>query len=333
MLQIINHSTDPAFNLAVEEYYLKQTELQDDIFLLWRNRPAVVIGKNQNLYEEVNLAYAQEQGIHIVRRMSGGGAVYHDEGNLNFTIIKKDAYLRKHDFRSFLNPVIDALQSMGVPAEFSGRNDIVAEGKKISGNAQYFYRNRALHHGTLLFNSDLSALSSVLNPRPMKFTAKGVDSVRSRVGNIGPFLREPVDIFGFQKVVERAFWKKYGREFSQYKILPEEWEEIDKLADRKYRTWQWTYGAAMDMKLWNEIKMEGGMISLYIKVEKGRIESIHFQGDFFEVVPVGELEKQFLGLPWKKEAVEKEIQEIASETYIEKLTSQDLLRLFEGIPL
>ncbi len=333
MQQIINPSTDPAFNLAVEEYFMKRTDLKDDLFMLWRNEPAVVIGKNQNIYRELNLDYVREHGIWTVRRLSGGGAVYHDLGNLNFTMIRSEDSFRKNDFSCFLEPVIKALRDIGVPADFSGRNDLTAGGKKISGNAQYFWRNRILHHGTLLFDSDLAVLSRALMPGPVKFTSKGVTSVRSRVGNIASFLPKEMDIGRFQELVEHAYQREYCRELRRRGILAEERDEIEKLAEKKYRTWEWTYGASPEMDLWNEMKFESGMISLYVKIKDAVIEDICLQGDFFELKPVSELEGQFLGIPWRKETVAGKVQEIECEKYIRQLTSRDLQRLFADVPL
>lgn len=333
MLQIINQSTDPALNLAVEEYFLKRTDLKDDLFLLWRNEPTIVIGKNQNIYQELNFDYVKEHGIRVVRRLSGGGAVYHDRGNLNFTVIKTDSSLQKNDFTYFLEPVVKGLRKMGVPVSFSGRNDLVADGKKVSGNAQYFWRDRILHHGTLLFDSDLEVLSLALMPEPAKFTSKGVDSVRSRVGTIASFLPIGMNMEQFQKNVEAAYQQEYGGKFRRREILPEEWSEIEKLAEEKYRTWEWTYGAVLDMDLWNEMKFKGGMISLYVKIKDAVIENIRLQGDFFEIQPVSGLEEQFLGILWRKEDVHRRIGEIECEKYIRQLTNKDLQQLFADIPL
>ncbi len=333
MIQIINQSTDPALNLAVEEYFLKRVDLREDLLLLWRNEPTIVIGKNQNIYQELNLDYVKVHGIQAVRRLSGGGAVYHDLGNLNFTVIKTDFSLQKNDFTCFLSPVVKGLRAMGVPVSFSGRNDLMADGKKISGNAQYFWRDRILHHGTLLFDSDLTALSCALKSKPEKFTAKGVTSVRNRVGMISSFLPFEMKIEQFQERIAISYQQEYASEFKRREILPKEWLEIEKLAEEKYRTWEWTYGALLDMDLWNEMRFEGGLISLYVQIKEAKISKIRFQGDFFELQPVSDLEKQFRKIPWKKEAVHKRIQEIECEKYIRQLTSKDLLRLFADIPL
>jgi lipoate-protein ligase A len=185
VINIINESVNPYYNLALEEYLLKETDPGDDLFMLWQNRPAIIVGRNQNTWDEINLDFVRKNNIAVVRRMTGGGAVYHDLGNLNFTFIARD---RKEssailDFARFARPVVDALRELGVPAEFSGRNDIVVDGAKVSGNAQYRYKDLVLHHGTLLFDSRIEDMVQALNVSKDKIASKGVASVRSRVAS------------------------------------------------------------------------------------------------------------------------------------------------------
>src|SRR5690554_1895283 len=190
MYTIINRSTDPRYNLALEEYVLKYLDTTEDIILLWQNEPSVIIGRNQNTTEEINATYIKEHNIHVVRRISGGGAVYHDFGNLNFTFVTNNLRENLNNYRKFTEPVIQALNELGVPAEFSGRNDIVVEGKKISGNAQSYHKNRMFHHGTILFNANLEMVAKVLQVSADKIASKGIKSNRSRVTNILPYLKE-----------------------------------------------------------------------------------------------------------------------------------------------
>jgi len=192
MIRIVNDHTDPRINLAVEEYALNYLDPREEYVILWQNEPTVVVGRNQNTVAEVNAPFIKERGIHVVRRLSGGGAVYHDFGNLNFTFIVDAQKEMVSNFEYFTRPVIQALASLGVEAEFSGRNDITIDGKKFSGNAQYWSKNRLLHHGTILFNSQLDVVQEALNVSADKLQSKGVKSVRSRVTNIYPYLKTPL---------------------------------------------------------------------------------------------------------------------------------------------
>ena len=193
--------TDPRINLAIEEYALKSLDINETYLLFYINKPSIIIGKNQNTIEEINTDYVESQGIHVVRRLSGGGAVYHDLGNLNFSFITKDDGDSFHNFRKFTEPVIAALQKLGVNAELSGRNDILAEGRKISGNAQFSTRGRMFSHGTLLFNSEMDHVVSALKVRKDKIESKGIKSIRSRVANISEFLTEEIDIETFRSLL------------------------------------------------------------------------------------------------------------------------------------
>ncbi|HEU8383932.1 TPA: lipoate--protein ligase [Streptococcus pneumoniae] len=178
MKYIINHSNDTAFNIALEEYAFKHLLDEDQIFLLWINKPSIIVGRHQNTIEEINRDYVRENGIEVVRRISGGGAVYHDLNNLNYTIISKEDENKAFDFKSFSTPVINTLAQLGVKAEFTGRNDLEIDGKKFCGNAQAYINGRIMHHGCLLFDVDLSVLANALKVSKDKFESKGVKSVR-----------------------------------------------------------------------------------------------------------------------------------------------------------
>jgi lipoate-protein ligase A len=195
MLLIYNDKTNPYFNLAMEEYLLKN--FNEDLFILWRNESSVIVGKNQNTLSEINLEYIKENNIPVVRRQSGGGAVFHDLGNINFTFIANDNNSFS-DFKRFTQPIIDLLKTLDINAEFSGRNDLLIDGKKFSGNAQYNYKNKVMHHGTLLFSSQIGDLSNALKVKPIKFEGKGIKSVKSRVTNISEHLKYDIDILEFK---------------------------------------------------------------------------------------------------------------------------------------
>ena len=245
MLYIYNKNTNPYFNLAAEEYVLK--EFQEECFMLWRNEPSIIVGKNQNTLAEINLDYVRQHKIPVVRRLSGGGAVFHDLGNLNFTFIVNEDVSSFSDFRRFTQPIIDVLRKLSINAEFSGRNDITIDGKKISGNAQYYYKNRILHHGTLLFSSSITDLSAALKVRPVKFEDKGVKSVSKRVTNISEHLKEPITIEQFIDLIMNHI-REQTRGSEMYEFTQEDIEKIEKLVREKYSTWEWNFGTSPDYK-------------------------------------------------------------------------------------
>ena len=238
MLLIYNEKTNPYFNLAMEEYFLKNTK--EDLFLLWRNESAIIVGKNQNTLSEINYEYVKEHDIKVVRRQSGGGAVFHDLGNLCFTFI---ACNNNHfsDFKRFTMPIVDALKGLGVNAEFSGRNDLLIDGQKFSGNAQYNYKDRVMHHGTLLFSSEINDVSAALKVKPIKFEGKSVKSVKSRVTNISEHLKEPMTVLEFKDYL-MDFIAKTDKDSKMYTMTDEDIANIEKLVEEKYSTWEWNYG-------------------------------------------------------------------------------------------
>ena len=214
--------TDPALNLALEEYALRQLPLEESLLLFYINEPSIIIGKNQNTVEEINREYVEANGIRVVRRLSGGGAVYHDLGNLNFSFITKDDGQSFRDFAKFTQPVVDALRKLGVNAELTGRNDIQVGEAKISGNAQFFARGRMFSHGTLLFDSEMERVASALNVKPIKFESKSTKSVRSRVANISSFLPEPMTIGAFRSALLREIFGKPEDEIPVYPLTERE---------------------------------------------------------------------------------------------------------------
>jgi lipoate-protein ligase A len=295
MLIIKNAVTDPYFNLAAEEYLLKHFD--EDIFTLWRNENAIIVGKHQNTLAEINMDYVQDQQVKVVRRLSGGGAVFHDMGNLNFTFIsnapeKEDI---KIDFRYYTMPILEVLKTLGINAEFSGRNDLLIDGMKISGNAEHIYqqKKRTLHHGTLLFTSAIADLSAALKVNPLKFQDKAVKSVRSRVTNISSHLQQELSVTGFYDLIIDYMSKKYTN-FRFYDYTAEDIAAIEKLADEKYRTWEWNFGYSPKYTFRKMIKSEGGNIEIYLYVEKGLIEEAKFYGDFFNIEDKEEIENALL---------------------------------------
>lgn len=277
MLLINNTSTNAYFNLAMEEYFLKNTN--EDIFMLWRNESAIIVGKNQNTLSEINYEYVKQNKIKVVRRQSGGGAVFHDLGNINFTFISCNDNSFS-DFKRFTMPIIDALKNLNIQSEFSGRNDLLIDNQKFSGNAQYNYKNKVMHHGTLLFSSEINDLSSALKVKPSKFIGKSVKSVKSRVTNIANHLEQDITVLEFKNYLMNFINSKYENN-CLYQLSEEDINEINKLVEDKYNTWQWNFGHSPKYALNNEIKYPGGNIEFSLNVEKGLIKEIKFFGDFF----------------------------------------------------
>ncbi|MDI3529823.1 MAG: lipoate---protein ligase [Thermoanaerobacter sp.] len=307
MLYIYNKNTNPYFNLAAEEYILKK--FQEECFMLWRNEPSIIIGKNQNTLAEINLDYVRQHKIPVVRRLSGGGAVFHDLGNLNFTFIVNEDVSSFSDFKRFTQPIIDVLRKLSVNAEFSGRNDITIDGKKISGNAQYYYKNRILHHGTLLFSSSITDLSAALKVRPVKFEDKGVKSVSKRVTNISEHLKEPITIEQFIDLIMNHIREQTGGR-EMYEFTQEDIKKIEKLVKEKYSTWEWNFGTSPDYSFKNEKKFTGGTVEVNLNVEKGIIKDIKIYGDFFGKYDVSEVENLLKGVKHSEEEIRKVLSNI-----------------------
>ncbi|MBO4301676.1 MAG: lipoate--protein ligase, partial [Desulfovibrio sp.] len=259
MRVILNSGMDPFFNLAAEEWLL--THSHDDIFMLWRNQKAVIVGRNQNTLAEINVDYVRKHGIPVVRRISGGGAVFHDPGNLNFTCIGRRTGA-KLDFLQHVSPVLTALQNMGIPCAFSGRNDIMVGDKKISGNAQHISGDRVLHHGTLLFASSLGDMADALAPRAIKFVGKSVSSVRARVGRITDFLPCRMSMAEFTLTLLRYVTPLPPEDG----FLPEETRAIENLATERYRTWEWNYGHSPRYQMRRSSRTAGGVIDAHLNV-------------------------------------------------------------------
>ncbi|NLB84474.1 MAG: lipoate--protein ligase [Synergistaceae bacterium] len=315
MYYIEGQSTDPTYNLAVEEHLYRTIEQgHPGYFLLWQNRPSIIVGRFQNTAQEVNRTFAEEHGIAVVRRISGGGAVYHDLGNINYTFIVPNDEGNPFDFARHAAPVVDALAALGVKAEFNSRNDLAIDGKKFSGSAQHMDRRRLLHHGTLLFDSDLSVLVRALQVDDEKFTSKGFKSVRSRVTNILPCLPAPLSMGKFMDYLRNSL---SGLE--QISLSGEQKEGIDRLRAEKYATWEWNWGASPDFSERKVRRFPWGKVEALLDVKNGVIQQARFFGDFFGQENREELELQLAGCPYR----EKEINE--------RFVGFPLERFFRGV--
>ena len=296
MIYIINDSNDPYFNHAAEEYLMKNFE--DEAFILWINRPAILIGKNQNTLSEINVDYVRENNIEVVRRLSGGGTVYNDLGNMNYTFItykKPKERKLENGFEKFALPVIKALQSLDIDAEFSGRNDVTIEGKKFSGTAQYSVKNKLLHHGTIMYNCEMSKLSQALKPKPLKFRDKSVKSVSSRVTNIADHMKAHMTVEEFREYLKN-FIINYNKIEKIYKFNDYDLKEIEKIAQARFRTWEWNYGKSPVYEFENSVKYKSGIVEYHLNVENGIMKDVGIHGDFFGTKDVEEIESLLIGV-------------------------------------
>lgn len=327
MLFIDNQGiTDPRINLAIEEYALKDLDIEETYLLFYINEPSIIIGKNQNTVEEINTEYVEDNGIHVVRRLSGGGAVYHDLGNLNFSFITKDDGDSFHNFQKFTEPVTEALQKLGVNAELSGRNDLMAEGRKISGNAQFSTKGRMFSHGTLLFDSEIESVVSALKVKKDKIESKGIKSIRSRVANISEFLDEKITIEEFRTLLLKNIFGDLG-EIPEYKLTDEDWERIHQLSRERYQNWDWNYGRSPKFDLQHSYRFPVGQIDIRLNVTKGKIEGCKIYGDFFGVGDVSEIENKLTGIRYEKSEVEKALEGLEIKHYFGNVTKEEFVNL------
>jgi len=327
MLYIDNQNiTDPRINLAIEEYALKNLDINESYLLFYINEPSIIIGKNQNTVEEINTKYVDDNNIHVVRRLSGGGAVYHDLGNLNFSFITKDDGNSFHNFKKFTEPVIEALKRLGVNAELSGRNDILAEGRKISGNAQFSTRGRMFSHGTLLFDSEMDHVVSALRVKKDKIESKGIKSIRSRVANISEFLEEKVTIEEFKKLI-LAYIFDGEDNIQEYKLTEADWANIHQLSKERYQNWEWNYGKSPKFNLQHSHRFPVGQIDVRLEVNRGTIENCKIYGDFFGVGDVNEIEERLIGKRYERAAIAEAVEDVEINHYFGNITKDEFIDL------
>ncbi|WP_434297381.1 lipoate--protein ligase [Clostridium sporogenes] len=325
---LVNKSTNPFFNLALEEYLLKNVDIKEDYFILWQNEPTIVIGKHQNTLKEINMNFVQDNNINVVRRNSGGGAVYHDLGNINFTFITR--YDEKHllDFKTFTNPVVYSLGKLNVKAELSGRNDILIDGRKISGNSQHIYKDRFLHHGTLLFNSELENLVKALNVDNDKILSKGIESIKSRVTNIKEHVKEDIFMEEFKEIlIENIFiWNKSS--LKEYNLTSDQISAIEKLMKEKYMAWQWNYGESPEFNYRNSKRFQGGKLEVLLNIVEGHINECKIYGDFLGVMDVSEIEKKIIGVKYGEEYIEEFLKGIDINKYFGTICFDEIKSCF-----
>lgn len=319
-------STDPCFNLALEQYVFDALPRDREYFMLWRNDNAIIVGKHQNTAAEVNAAYVREHGVKVVRRLSGGGAVYHDLNNLNFTFIMDRSEGAPLDLKLFCTPVAKALNRMGVPAEVNGRNDITVNGMKFSGNAQYVRGGRVMHHGTILFDSDLSVVSRALRVTAEKLESKGVPSVRGRVTNLKPFFPEDVTLADFKKQLVSAIFEEGS--VARYDFTAGDMKAVEALRDERYATWDWNWGTSPKAAIHRRRRVEGcGTVEAFIDTDRGRVTGLTFCGDYFGADDADALTALLIGTPLEESALRAALGGLDVSRYFTGLGAEDLISL------
>ncbi|MDD3788267.1 MAG: lipoate--protein ligase [Petrimonas sp.] len=326
MIYIVNKSHKPDYNIALEEYCFKKLTHHDKIFILWINEPAIIVGKHQNTIEEINSEYVKANGIHVVRRISGGGAVYHDLNNLNYTIISNEEKGAEFDFKTFSEPVIDTLAELGVKADFTGRNDLVIDGKKICGNAQAYTKGRVMHHGCLLFDTDLSVLSKALEAPKDKIESKSTKSVRSIVDNILPNLPEKISVNEFSDKLLAHMRSKFPR-MQEYTFSEEELAEIEQIRSTKFGTWDWNFGHSPKFDIERQSRFTAGKIQVFADVEDSVIRQIRFYGTFFgNNSNLSDVEDALKGVKYNSEAVREALSAINYNDYFAGFSLDELTK-------
>ncbi len=320
MIYIESNSRDPYFNLALEEYVFEELDPSQEYFMLWQNDNTIVVGKYQNTAQEINQAFVDEHKIKVARRLSGGGAVYHDKGNLNFTFIVSE---KEHglNFNQFIQPVIRTLAGLGIHAEFTGRNDITIDGKKISGNSQYVKRGRIMHHGCILVDSNLTNVSEALRPKKAKFECKSAKSVASRVTTINACSLEEIDVEKFKKALSAEV---LGSGATRYELSEGELEIVRNLAHEKYQTWEWNYGKSGNYNYEKSQRYDFGSVEINAVIRNATIQEIKIHGDFFGNGEIAELEEALVGEALDEKLTDRIADKIDVDHYIKGMSAKQL---------
>lgn len=325
MKYIVNKSNNPAYNIALEAYAFRELLSEDEIFILWINEPAIIIGKHQNTIQEINKEYIDAHGIHVARRLSGGGAVYHDLNNLNYTIISNKSEEGAFDFKTFSQPVIETLADLGVKAEFTGRNDLEINGKKFCGNAQAYYKGRMMHHGCLLFDVDMTVLGDALKVSKDKIESKGIKSVRARVTNIIDELPDKITVNEFSDKILAKMKETYP-DMTEYVLSEDELAKIQKSADEQFGNWDWVYGKAPEYTIERNVRYPAGKINTFANVEKSIIKNIKIFGDFFGIKDVQDIEELLVGTRYENKDVLEKLKTIDTTQYFSGMTVEEVAK-------
>ncbi len=332
MLFVPKENNDPRINLAIEIFLLQEMKVDEPILLFYINEPSIIIGRNQNTIEEINKDYVDAHGIHVVRRFSGGGAVYHDFGNLNFSFIMPDDGNSFRDFEKLTKPIVQALHEMGVEgAQLKGRNDLVIDDMKFSGNAMYATNGRMFAHGTIMFDSDINEVVNALKVRKDKIESKGIKSIRSRVTNIKPFLPKDKQDMTTEAFREEILLKIFGvdsvDQVKTYTLTEEDWVKINEISDKYYRNWDWNYGKSPAFDIERRKRFPIGSIEVRFNVQEGKITEAKIYGDFFGLGDIADVEQAFIGTRYDKSALKDVIDQIDVKKYFGNITPEDLLEL------
>lgn len=323
MIYLESNSCDAFFNFALEDYAMHELSIAEEYFIFWRTRPTLMIGQYQNALQEINTEFAKKNDIKIVRRVTGGGTIYTDMEGWQFSFIFKNAGAKDIDFHTFTLPIINALRSIGVHACQSGRNDLLIDGRKFSGNAQYVRGNLLLHHGSLLFNTDLDHLVKSLCVDDEKIISKGIKSVRQRVTNIAEHLNHEMTSTQFRDLMLDYLLKDMQR----YRLTPKDIQRIHEIQKEKFESWEWNFGKTPEFNRTSEGRFEGGKLVVSSFVKNGMIEEITFQGDFFAKDDLSKLSNSLRGCKYEREAVELVLTEIRVEDFFYNITKDDVLGL------
>lgn len=316
--------TDPTINLAMEEYILHHAPINESYFLFYINSPSIIVGKNQNALEEFNRSYVDEKGIQVVRRLSGGGTVYHDLGNLNFSFITSYDGKNFHNYSKFVQPIVEVLNKMGVPAELSSRNDIFVKGRKISGNAQFAQKGRMLSHGTLLLNANLDKIVNSLSISDVNIHSKSIKSVRSKVANINEFLSIALNMDEFKEIILEAIFEGKNH-IDEYVLKEEDWQIIHQISQEKYQQWEWNFGRSPKFSIVKSKRFPAGSIEVKLIIEHGLIVQAAIIGDFLE--DATHIENSLIGAPYHPQGIQDALKEIDIQFYSGQVLKDNFITL------
>jgi len=323
MIYIENDLTSPYFNFALEEYLMKEKDLNDnEIFMFWRTKPTVMVGKYQNTLEEINTKYVEENNVNVVRRVSGGGTIYTDMNSWQYSFIVKNYKGGSIDFKAFTQPIIRALEKQGVNAYFNSRNDLLIDGKKFSGNAQHIKGNCMLHHGSILFNADIKAMVESITVAEEKIISKGIKSIRERVTNVAEHLNKNVDSVGFRNIMIESLLEDKN---NIYRLNEYDITRVNEISKEKFESWEWNYGNDPKFNITKWGRFEGGKLEFKLDIEKGLIKSCKIYGDFFGNGEINMICKAICGCKYEKESIANILKEIQVEKYFYKISMDEVL--------
>jgi len=323
MIYIDNHSTDANFNFALEKYAMYELDIAQEYFIFWRTSPTLMIGKYQNPYQEINMNYSKQNDVNVVRRITGGGTIYTDMNGWQFSFIVQNPSTNKIEFSKYTKPIINALDNIGVVAYQSGRNDLLIDGKKFSGNAQFHDNKVSLHHGSILFDTDLEALVRALNVEDEKIISKGIKSVRERVTNVADYLPKKISSIEFRDVMLKFLLE--GME--TYTLTKKDMKRVNEIKQEQFDTWEWNMGKTPKFNRTKEKRLAGGKLNVCSYVEKGVIKDIQFYGDFFASRNIEDLRDVLCEANYEKDSIKNKLIEVKADTFFYEIKLNEILEL------